>query len=163
MILVMMTPLHNDQRSAGGATRAENQTDTDRKFLAMLAASRRPLANDVSMSDQQVVDALKNLDQSRRWLFCAIVGADGRTIRASLDEKTILHRLQLVGGAIGFIGLTVFGTPRKGGRGPSIQVYSKPLKKGTAVTEKLDRIGRKVTAEVIMSLSLDNPKLDTEV
>ena len=159
-----MTPLENEQRSRGGETRAGNQSESDRKFLAMLAASRRPLANDVNMSDQQLLGALREMSQSRRWLFCAIVGADGRTIRSTLDDKTILQRIPMVGGAIGFIGLTTFGTPKKGSRGPSIQVYSKPLKKGTGVTERLDKIGRKLVADAITLLELPKPEqLGTEV
>jgi len=78
-----------------------------------------------------------------------IVGADGRTIRIQLGDGEIRKRLKLVGGAIGFMGVTTFGSPDPNkGRNPSIQVYYKPLKKGNGVVETL----KKVSGDVVRSL-----------
>jgi hypothetical protein len=163
-----MVPLQDTQRKQGGEARAENQSASARKFLATLAASRRPLKNDVKMSDDELLRAFKKMSKAGpgidgRWLYFAIVVPDGRTIRSVLDDQTILKRLKLGGGAIGFMGLTIFGDPHKGGRAPSIQVYYKPLKKGTAVIEKLERAGRNVAAAVIANLRLIETAIDTEV
>jgi hypothetical protein len=154
----MMTPLQDDQRRQGGETRAENQSKSDRQFLATLAAYRRPLQNDAKIADDDELLRMFREESKggpgggRRWIMFLIVGSDGRTIRSTLDDATILKRLKLVGGAIGFMGVTVFGDPLKGNRAPSLQVYSRPLKKGTGVIEKLDKVGRQVTAAIITSL-----------
>ena len=163
----MMTPLQDDQRKQGGETRAENQSKSDRQFLATLAAYRRPLQNDVKITNDEELlrmfrEESKGGPGGRPWIMFFIVGADGRTIRSALDDATILKRLKLVGGAIGFMGVTFFGDPLKGNRAPSIQVYSRPLKKGTAVIEKLDRVKRRVTAGIIATLPPMTEAIDTE-
>ena len=163
-----MTPLQDAQRSQGGATRAGNQTKSDRKFLATLAASRRPLLKDVKMSEDELLRAFRELGKAgpggdRKWLICVIVGEDGRTIRSTLDDKTILNRLKLVKGAIGFMGVTVFGDPQKGSGSTSIQVYYRPLKAGTNVIEKLDKAKRAVMAAVIKALQPIDTAIKTEV
>src|SRR5882672_8343206 len=106
----MMAPLQDAQRKQGGEARAENQSASDRRFLAMLAASRRPLKNDVKMNDAELLAAFKEMSKGgpggagRPWLYFAIVVPDGRTIRSVLDDQTILKRLKQGGGAIGFMG-----------------------------------------------------------
>jgi hypothetical protein len=153
--------LQDAQRRQGGEARAKNQSDSDKRFLATLAASRRPLKNDATYlgDPARLLAEFRTLskvgpggDGDRPWLIFLIVGADGRTIRSTLDDKTILHHLKLVGGAIGFMGLTIFGTPQKASRAPSIQVYYKPLKAGTGTIEKLDKASRAVTAAVITAI-----------
>lgn len=164
----MMTPLQDAQRRQGGEARAENQSDADRKFLATLAASRRPLKNDVKMTDDELLRTFREMSKGgpgggRPWLIFLIVGADTRTIRSELDDKTILHRLKLVGGAIGFMGVTIFGSTNKGSRAPSIQVYYKPLKAGTTVIEKLDKASRAVTAAMMTAIRPVEGAIKTEV
>lgn len=164
----MMTPLQDDQRRQGGEARAENQSKSDRQFLATLAAYRRPLQNDVKIADDSELlkmfrEESKGGPGGRRWIMFLIVGADGRTIRSALDDATILKQLKLVGGAIGFMGVTVFGDPLKGNRAPSIQVYSRPLKRGHQIIEKLNRVTRKVTAGIIAAMPPMTEAIDTEV
>jgi hypothetical protein len=150
-----MTPLQDAQRRQGGNTRAGNQSRSDRAFLAKLAASRRPLLHDAKFTDDD--DLLRTFHafaespgpNGRPWLTMLIVGADGRTIRIQLGDGEIRKRLKLVGGAIGFMGVTTFGSPDPNkGRNPSIQVYYKPLKKGNGVVETL----KKVSGDVVRSL-----------
>lgn len=150
-----MVPLQDAQRRQGGNARAGNQSSSDREFLAKLAASRRPLLHDVKfMDDDELLRTFHAFAESpgpngRPWLTMLIVGADGRTIRIQLGDSEIRKRLKLVGGAIGFMGVTTFGSPDPNkGRNPSIQVYYKPLKKGNGVVEKL----KKVSGEVVKSL-----------
>lgn len=162
-----MTPLENTQRSQGGKNRAKNQSDEDKHFLATLAASRRPLLHDVKMSDDELLRRFRDMSkggpsEGRQWLIFLIVGADGRTIGSRLPDETIRRRLKLVGGAIGFMGVTIFGSPHKG-RWPSFQVYYKPLKKGTRVIEILDKASRAVTASVISRIQPIETAIDTEV
>jgi hypothetical protein len=166
----MMMVLQDAQRRQGGDARANNQSDSDRKFLATLAASRRPLRNDAKMTEDELLKTFREMSKGgpggggdRKWIIFLIVGADGRTIRSTLDDKTILQRLKIVGGAIGFMGLTVFGSPNKGSRAPSIQVYYKPLKAGNAVIEKLDKASRAVTAAVIAAIKPLEGSIETEV
>jgi hypothetical protein len=163
-----MTPLQDAQRRQGGEARAENQSDADRKFLATLAASRRPLKNDVKMSDDELLRTFREMSKGgpgggRQWLSFHIVVADGRTIRSTLDDKTVIHRLKLGRGAIGFMGVTFFGSSQKGSRAPSVQVFYKPLKAGTDVIEKLDKAGRAVTAAVIAAIKPVETAINTEV
>jgi hypothetical protein len=164
----MMTPLQDEQRSLGGATRAENQSEFDRKFLATMAASRRPLKNDVKMTDDELINEFRKLSKrgpgdGRPWIICVIVGADGRTIRSTLSDETIRERLKLVRGAIGFLGLTVFGSALKGNRAPSLQVYYRPLKKGTDVIETLDKVSREVMAFAVTKLKpIEAGAMETE-
>jgi hypothetical protein len=158
--------LQNAQQRLGGQTRSDNQSEAGRKFLATLAASRRPLLHDVKMTNDELLRAFRSLSKEdpngRPWIILVIVGADGRTIRSTLSDEIVLHRLKLVGGAIGFMGLTIFGSPHKGNRAPSIQVFYKPLKKGTAVVERLQRVSRDVLAAAIASIQPVTAKIDTE-
>jgi len=161
-----MTPLEHDEQKRGGQARADNQTDADRKFLATLAASRRPLLHDVKLSDDELLRRFREMSkggpEGRRWLIFLLVGADGRTIRSSLPDETIRRRLKQVGSVIGFMGVTIFGSPDKG-RAPSIQIYYKPLKKGTTVIEKLDKVSREVMASMITSIPPVEKAIKTEV
>jgi hypothetical protein len=166
----MMTPLLDAQRKQGGDARAENQTGADKRFLATLAASRRPLKNDVHKTDDELLGMFREMSRGgpggggdRKWIIFLMVGADCRTIRSTLDDRTILQRMKIVGGVIGFMGVTVFGSPHKGGRAPSLQVYYKPLKAGNAVIEKLDRASRAVTAAVIAAIKPLEGSIGTEV
>lgn len=136
-----MVELNNSMRSQGGKNRAKNQDPDDRKFQAMIAASRRPLLRDTELTAEQTLDALRELASIRRWLYLGIVGADRRTIRHNLPDDLALKRLKLVGGAIGFIGITIFGH--------SLQAYYKPLKRGVKVIEDLDRVSRELIAVVL--------------
>lgn len=155
----MTADLQDAQRSRGGETRASNQSETDRKFLATLAASRRPLKNDVKLSDDELIRVFREMSEAgpgvdRKWIIFLIVGRDGRTIRSSLPDKTIRERLKIIGGAIGFMGVTIFGTPQKDSRAPSIQVYYKPLKRGTAVIDALDKASRDLVTAIIPRMKL---------
>lgn len=161
-----MTPLENDEQKLGGQTRAANQTGADRKFLATLAASRRPLLHDVKLSDDELLSRFREMSkggpEGRRWLIFLIVGADGRTIRSSLPDETVRKRLKQISPVIGFMGVTIFGSADKG-RAPSIQIYYKPLKKGTSVIEKLDKVSRAVMASMITSIPPVTAAIKTEV
>jgi hypothetical protein len=163
----MIVALKTAQQKLGGQTRADNQSGADRKFLAILAAHRRPLLHDVKVTDDELLRRFRNLSKDapngRPWIILLIVGADGRTIRSTLEDEIILHRLKLVGGAIGFMGLTIFGSPHKGSRAPSIQVYYQPLRKGTQTVEKLQKVSRDVLAAVIPSIRPVTAKINTEV
>jgi hypothetical protein len=163
----MMTPLQNEQRRQGGNTRADNQSKPDRSFLATLAASRRPLLHDVKMTDEELLSEFRRLSSDgpngRPWLRLLIVGKDGRTIRRELDNATILKRLKTVGGAIGFMGVTIFGSPNPDSRAPSLQVYYKPLKKGTEVVEKLKQVSTAVMESLIPRIQSVEGKLGTDV
>ncbi|MGA7513340.1 MAG: hypothetical protein WBW46_10640 [Candidatus Sulfotelmatobacter sp.] len=163
----MTSPLQKAQQKLGGQTRADNQTGEGRRFLATLAAHRRPLLHDVKITNEELLWEFRNLSKDtpngRPWIILLIVGANGRTIRSTLADEVILHRLKLIGGAIGFMGLTVFGSPHKGNRAPSIQVYYKPLKKGTVIVEKLQKVSRDVLAAVIPSIQPVTSKIETEV
>ena len=147
-----MTPLEHAQQSKGGENRVKNQTKADQEFLAMLAASRRPLVHDVPVTPEGLLNDLKKLAAMRKWIYLGIVGADVRTIRYDQSEEEILKKLKLAGGALGLIGITAFvsGPPAK--RKASFQVFYRPLKKGTSVIEKLDRAKRDLLAVVIGSL-----------
>jgi hypothetical protein len=162
----MMTPLEHDEQKRGGQSRAANQTDADRKFLATLAASRRPLLHDVKLTDDELLRTFREMSkggpEGRRWLIFLIVGADGRTIRSSLSDETVRRRLKQIGSVIGFMGVTIFGSADKG-RAPSIQIYYKPLKKGTTVIEKLDKVSREVMAAMITSIPPVEGAIKTEV
>jgi hypothetical protein len=168
-IITVMTPLQDVQRRRGGQARAANQSESDRKFLATLAASRRPLRHDVRMTEDELLRAFHALSKEGpggglRWIIFLIVGADGRTVRSTLDDKTIRQRLKLIRGAIGFMGVTVFGSPRPGGRLPSIQVYYKPLKAGNEVIEALDEASRAVVASILPAIGVPSDvKIKTEV
>jgi hypothetical protein len=139
-----MTPLENDQRSQGGRNRAKNQDPEERKFQAMLAANRRPLLHDVKMTPEETLRTFKELQKSQRWLYLFIVGADRRTIRHTLPDNIVLRRLKEVGGAIGFMGLIMFGT--------RLQIYYKPLKRGVQVIEQLERVSREIMAVALENL-----------
>lgn len=141
----MMTPLSDDLRSQGGTNRAKNQTPEERKFQAMIAASRRPLLNDVQMTPEQIVREFRALARSRHWFRVVIIGTDKSTIEHTLkDDAQVLRLLEKAGGAIGFLGVTMLGT--------SLQVFYKPLKRGIKVIEDLDHVKRRVAAEVLEKL-----------
>src|SRR5580658_9299938 len=101
-----MVGLDNNLRAQGGRNRAKNQTPEDRRFQAMLAASRRPLLHDVSMAPEDLVRAFKEFAASRHWFYAAIVLADGGKIPQS-SETAMLRRLEQAGGGIGFLGVTM--------------------------------------------------------
>lgn len=139
--------LAHAQQSKGGTTRAKNQSKADRKFISMLAASRRPLLHDVPTTPESLIKGLAELAAMRRWIYLGIVGADLRTIRHGLYRDELVTRyLMDVGGAIGFLGITAFG-----GR-VSLQLFYRPLKAGTSTIEKLKRASREKLALVIDDL-----------
>lgn len=141
----MMTPLSDDLRSQGGTNRAKNQTPEERKFQAMIAASRRPLLNDVQMTPEQIVREFRALANSRHWFRVVIVGTDKSTIEHTIkDDAQVLRLLEKAGGAIGLLGVTMLGT--------SLQVFYKPLRRGVKVIEDLDHVKRRVAAEVLEKL-----------
>lgn len=126
-----MTALENEQRSQGGKNRYENQTPEQRKFLALLAASSRPLKHDVDLTPEQLLNQFRELQKGHKWLLVGIVGADRRVILHILSDAEVLRRLKQID-AIGFIGVLVFGT--------RLQIYGKPLKEGTNVLKVLNRV-----------------------
>lgn len=141
----MMTPLSDDLRSQGGTNRAKNQTPEERKFQAMIAASRRPLLNDVKMTPEQIVREFRALASSRNWFRVVIVLTDKSVIdRTMKDDAQVLRIMERAGGAIGFLGVTMLGT--------SVQAFYKPLKRGLRVTDDLDIVKRRVVAEVLDAL-----------
>jgi hypothetical protein len=144
-----MGPLENAQRAIGGKTSAKRKSESEKKFLAMLAASRRPLLHDAKTTPEGLLRELRELAGLRHWLYFGVVGSDLRTIRHEMSDEVVTSRLKQVGGAIGFIGITVFGDPS--GQ-PSIQSFYKPLKKGTSVIEKLDKVARGLKAVIIPHL-----------
>jgi len=144
-----MTPLQETERKRGGVNSAKNKSEADKKFLGMLAASRRPLLHDAQTTPEGLLREMRELAAFRRWLYFGLVGADGRTIRHELSDEKVTRRLKEVGGAIGFIGITIFGDPS--GQ-PTIQSFYKPLKKGTTVIEKLDKAARELKAIIIPHL-----------
>jgi hypothetical protein len=148
----MIAPLEHAQQSEGGKNRVKNQSKADQKFLAMLAASRRPLMHDVPVTPQGLLNDLKELAAMRKWIYLGIVGVNSKTIRHDQNEETIVRKLKEVGGALGLIGITTFasGPPEK--RSFSFQVFYRPLKKGTSVIEKLDKAKRELLAVVLESL-----------
>jgi flagella basal body P-ring formation protein FlgA len=128
-------------QSQGGKTRANNQSDDERKFQAMIAASRRPLLNDAKLTPEEMVRAFRDLAGSRHWFRVVIVCADRSTIENTVnDDAEVLRLVKKGGGAIGFLGVTLLGE--------SLVVFSKPLKRGVKVTEDLSTVRRKVLAEV---------------
>ncbi len=145
-----MTPLENAQRSQGGKSRLKTQTPEERKFQAMIAASRRPLLHDTDMTPEEILREFKFLEASRHWNRVVIVGANRDPIRrtlpdrSTLPDESVLRQLKQAGGAIGFLGVTMFGV--------SLQVYYKPLKRGIKVIEDLDRVKREITADVLEEL-----------
>lgn len=142
----MMTPLSDDLRSQGGTNRAKNQTPEERKFQAMIAASRRPLLNDAQMTPEQIVREFRALANSRHWFRIVIVCTDKNTIdRTMKDDAQVLRIMERAGGAIGFLGVTMLGN--------SVQAFYKPLKRGIRVIEDLDSVKRRVIAEVLDALS----------
>lgn len=144
-----MTFLEHAQQSKGGTNRVENQSKADRRFLGMLAASRRPLLHDVPTTPEGLFKDLDDLAAIRQWIYLGIVGADGRTIRHGLSLAKITERLKDVGGAMGLVGLTAFGDAK--GR-VSLQVFYRPLKKGTTVIERLNKAGREKLAVILETL-----------
>jgi hypothetical protein len=145
----MMVPLERKQQSEGGTNRVKNQSPADQKFLGMLAASRRPLSHDAPVTPEGLMRDLKELAEMRQWIYLGIVGADLRTIRHDLGAEKITRRLKEVGGAIGLLGITAFGTP---GNRVSLQVFYRPLKKGSQIIEKLDKVGRELLAVILKTL-----------
>jgi hypothetical protein len=139
-----MVELDNNLRAQGGRNRAKNQTPEDRRFQAMLAASRRPLLHDVGMAPEDLVQTFGEFTASRHWFYVVIVGADGGKIPQS-SETAMLRRLGEAGGAIGFLGVTMLGE--------RVQAYYKPLKRGVKVIETLDRVSRDVVADVLEQLA----------
>ena len=128
-------------QSQGGKTRAKNQTEGDRKFQAVIAASRRPLLHDVNWTPDETVREFRGLAGSRHWFRVVIVCADKSTIENGVkDNAEVLRLLKKGGGAIGFLGVTLLGE--------SLVVFYKPLKRGVKVLEDLGTIRRKVVAEV---------------
>lgn len=148
-----MTPLENDQRSQGGLTRAKNQSDVDKKFLAMLAASRRPLLHDANLTPEDILRTLRDFAKTRPWIYFGIVGANKNTISHTLPDDVVLQRLNKVGGAIGFLGLSWFEGKLE------IQVFYKPLRKGIQTIEKLDSVGRELKAVAVQRLEKILPGL----
>ena len=99
---------------------------------------------DADTSEEKLRSQLDELAKMRQWIFLGIVGADLRTINHTLTNEEVSKRLKAVGGAIGILGLTFFRD--------SLQVYYKPLTKGTGTLEKLDRVGRRVMAVALEHL-----------
>jgi len=110
----------------------------------MLAANRRPLLHDAKMTPEETLRTFRDFAASRKWLYFFIVGADRSRIERTLSDGAVLRRLKEVGGAVGFLGLTIFGT--------SLQVFYKPLKRGIQVIEQLDRTGREIMAVALENL-----------
>jgi hypothetical protein len=143
----MMTPLENEQRSQGGRNRAKNQDPAERRFQAILAASRRPLLHDVKVTYDELLRDFVELTRSRHWFRVFIVASDRSVIPAHmLSKDSAIRKIQDGGGAIGFLGVTMHGT--------SLQSFYKPLRRGVKVVEDLDRVSREVTAEVLEQLGV---------
>jgi hypothetical protein len=143
-----MTPLERYQQSEGGKARLESQSKEERSFQAMLAASRRPLLNDVNKSSEQILKDFRELEESYKWLYLYIVGPDRSKIEHRTSDGAILRQVKaFAGGPIGFLGLSLFGSER-----PALQVFYKPLRKGTEVIEDLRREGREVLALAVEAL-----------
>ena len=138
-----MDGLTNKLRSQGGKNRAKSQDPDERKFLAMVAASRRPLLHDANLTPEVLLGAFKGLRDSRHWFYVVIVGADRSTIPFTTDSE-VLRRVEKAGGPIGFLGVTMLGT--------NVQVYYKPLKRGIKAVEDLDRVSRDAMADVLDQL-----------
>jgi hypothetical protein len=142
-----VSPLDNAQRSQGGKKRLKSQTPEERTFQAMIAASRRPLLRDADLTPEEILKDFKKLEADRHWNRVVIVAANRDQIRRTLPNRTtlpddtVLRQLKQAGGAIGFLGVTLFGK--------SLQVYYKPLKQGIKVIEDLDRVKREVMADVL--------------
>lgn len=135
-----MMQLDKNLQSLGGKTRAHNQTGDERRFQAMIAASRRPLLHDVNWTPEETVRQFRGLAGSRHWFRVVIVCADRSTIESTKDDAEVLRLLKKGGGAIGFLGVTLLGE--------SLVVFYRPLKRGVKVVEDLGTIRRKVIAEV---------------
>ena len=144
ILLDMMVPLNDEMRSQGGSNRAKNQDPEERKFQAMIAASRRPLLHDAITTPEALLAAFKELAESRPWFTVVIVGANRAKIARSSDAE-MLRKVEKAGGAIGFLGITMLGS--------RVQTYYKPLRRGLKVIEDLDRVAREVTAEVLVQLA----------
>lgn len=127
-----MTALENEQRSQGGKTRAKNQDPEERKFQAMLAASSRPLKNDVRVTPEQLLQTFRELQDSHKWVLLGIVGADCRVILHIWKDSDVLQALKQDFNPIGFIGASVLGS--------RLQIYGKPLKAGNTVLKTLNRV-----------------------
>jgi hypothetical protein len=141
----MMVQLDDGMRSQGGTNRAKNQSPDERRFQAMIAASRRPLLHDTNMTPEQTVRSFRDFANSRRWFRFVIVGTDKSTIPHKIqDDAEVLRLLNKAGGAIGFLGVAMLGT--------SLQAFYKPLKRGVKVIEDLDSVKRRVVAEVLEGL-----------
>jgi hypothetical protein len=138
-----MVELNNNQRSQGGKNRAKNQDPEERRFQAMIAASRRPLLHDVNRTPEALVRDFKDLSESRHWFFVCIVGADRSKIPYT-TEAEVLRKMEKAGGAIGYLGVTMLGT--------NVQAYYKPLKRGVKAIDDLDRVSRDVMADVLLGL-----------
>lgn len=136
-----MMQLDRALQSQGGKARAKNQSPDDRKFQALIAASRRPLLNDPNKTPEEIVREFRELAGSRHWFRVVIVGADRSTIdNAIKDDAEVLRLMKKAGGAIGLLGVTMFGE--------SLQVFYKPLKRGVKVLEDLGMVRRDVVADV---------------
>ena len=130
-------------RAQGGKSRAHNQSPEDRRLLAMIAASRRPLLHDVNLTPETLVRQLKELQDSRHWFCSFIVVANGDRILYT-SESDVLRKLEQTGAPIGFLAVTLLKT--------NVQAYYKPLKRGVKVIETLDRVSRDVVADVLAHL-----------
>jgi len=138
-----MVGLDNSSRSQGGKNRAKNQDPEERRFQAMIAASRRPLLHDANVTPEALLAAFKELIASRHWFYACIVCANRSKIQYT-SNGDVLDNVKKAGGAIGFLGVTMLGT--------NVQTFYKPLKRGVKVIEDLDRASREATAAVLAKL-----------
>jgi hypothetical protein len=134
-----MGPLDERNRSLGGTRRAERQEEWERKFVATLAASSRPLKRDNPASPEEQAQMLKDEEGLGQfpWIALVGVGANGNQVHARDPKATKLIRE--MGGLIGFAGIIMLNK--------RLCIFTRPLKAGTDVEQRLIRVANDLQAK----------------
>jgi hypothetical protein len=138
VVLVMMTPLTQEDRSRGGSNRDANSPEWAKAFMATLAASSRPLKRDNPAKPEQIVETLYAEAAKFPWIVFVAVGVDGRTVRSTVAKDVAVSRINLMRGCIGFAGVIWFNK--------RLVIFTRPLKAGPEAQAGLQEAADKLKA-----------------
>ena len=129
---MMMVPLNRQARVAGGKSRMEKQNNWERKFVAMLGGSRRPITKDRPMSDVKKAEMLMTEGKRFPWSIYVAVGMNGAVVRFDPDlrKSEVITKFQNAGAIAGFVGVLMFNH--------AFRTYTRRILIDPRAQEKLD-------------------------
>jgi hypothetical protein len=130
----------------GGRTRALNQDEVERKWVALTGAQVRSRNRNTSVNwtPAKFLRIFRRNATNLPWAIYATVGRDGRCVTTDLADDEILRRVRMTGGPIGFVGVLLL-------RG-EVRFYTQTLAVEPEARETLDRVANDVANDFQLQL-----------